>query len=78
MKFRMFTDEMSDEKVAVNVDHVRMIEVFDTETKSTRIILTGNELIRDDAFPEAKDYQMNLIVKEDFDTVLARLNTIAE
>ena len=68
MKFRMFTDAVrKGKKIAVNIDRVRFIQVADAEAGTTEIWMDGHG---GDAIV--------LEVGEDFDTVLSRLNTIAE
>ena len=68
MKFRMFTDAVrKGKKIAVNIDRVRFIQVADAEAGTTEIWMDGHS---GDAIV--------LEVGEDFDTVLSRLNTIAE
>lgn len=68
MKFRMFTDAVrKGKKIAVNVDRVRLIQVADAEAGTTEIWMDGHG---GDAIV--------IEVVEDFDTVLARLNAIAE
>ena len=68
MKFRMFTDAVrKGKKIAVDVDRVRLIQVADPLAGTTEIWLDGHS--------GADDV---IEVGEDFDTVLARLNTIAE
>lgn len=62
MKFRMFTDAVTQNKVAVNVDHVIDIVALGN----------GKTYIWFDVKGQA------LTVAEDFDTVFSRLNTIAE
>ena len=61
MKFRMFTENYSGCKVAVNVDKV--VQVEDCGGKYTVIDL---------------DNKRSVLVKEDFDTVFSRLNTVAD
>ena len=68
MKFRIFTDAVrKGKKIAVNVDRVRLIQVADAEAGTTEIWMDGHS--GDTIVVE---------VGEDFDTVLALLNTIAE
>ena len=62
MKFRMFTDFESGEKIALDVDSVSRIE----EEKSGGTWIT------------LKDLDALVRVQEDFDTVFSRLNTVAE
>ncbi len=62
MKFRMFTDAVTQRKVAVNVDHV------------VDIVALGNGTTY--IWFDVKGQALN--VAEDFDTVFSRLNTIAE
>lgn len=61
MKFRMFTENYSGCKVAVNVDKV--VQVEDCGGKCTAIHMDGKR---------------SVLVKEDFDTVFSRLNTVAD
>ena len=63
MNFRMFTYAASGLKVAVRTDAVEYIEEADKESRTTYISIGESRGIE---------------VAEDFDTVLARLNTIAE
>ena len=68
MKFRMFTDAVrKGKKIAVNIDRVRFIQVADAEAWTTEIWMDGHS-----------GDVIVLEVGEDFDTVLSRLNTIAE
>lgn len=68
MKFRMFTDAVrKGVKIGVNVDRVRLVQTADAEAGTTEIWMDGR--LGDTIVLE---------VAEDFDTVLARLNTIAE
>lgn len=68
MKFRMFTDAVrKGVKIGVNVDRVRFVQTADAEAGTTEIWMDGH-----------KGDTIVLEVGEDFDTVLARLNTIAE
>lgn len=68
MKFRMFTDKVSGLKVAVNVENV--IEVDQNDD--------GSSTIWYDRFEGSVIKGQSIEVREDFDTVLSRLNTIAE
>ena len=72
MKFRMFTDWYTGNKIAVNVEIVTGIEALDGEKPGTLIALA--ERVVDPAVRKWSSVR----VEEDFDTVLARLNTIAE
>ena len=62
MKFRMFTDAVTKRKVAVNVD--RVADIVEVGDGTTDIWFATERLV--------------VNVAEDFDTVLARLNTVAE
>lgn len=68
MKYRMFTDWYNWNKIAVNIDHVICIEEISGETPGTIITLAE----------KIKDGFSIFRVREDFGTVLSRLNTIAE
>ena len=68
MKFRMFTDAMrKGRKIAVNIDRVRLVQEEDHDEGTTAIWLDDH---RGDTIV--------IEVAEDFNTVLSRLNTIAE
>lgn len=67
MKFRMFTENVNGRKIAVNVDRVRHIQIGGRYNEATEIWMDGHG---EDA--------VVIEVKEDFDTVFSRLNTIAE
>lgn len=68
MQFRYFTDATrKGVKIAVNVNRVRFIQTADAEAGTTEIWMDGH-----------KGDTIVLEVGEDFDTVLSRLNTIAE
>ena len=68
VKFRMFTDAVrKGKKIAVNVDRVWLIQVADAEAGTTEIWIDGHG-----------GGAIVVEAGEDFDTVLARLNTIAE
>lgn len=73
MKFRMFTDATTDRKIAVNIDYVRVINVGGRYNDATEIWLGEC----DENFDGVPGGDM-ILVKEDFDTVLSRLNTIAK
>lgn len=62
MKFRIFTDAVTKRKIAVNVD--RVVDMVELGDGTT------------DIWFETKGLIVN--VAEDFDTVFARLNTVAE
>lgn len=64
MKFRMMTDAVTGKKIAVNIDWVRHVQERDN---STEVWMGGH----------GQDVIV-IEVKEDFDTVLSRLNVIAE
>lgn len=74
MKFRMFTDAVrKGVKIGVNVDEVERIETADKDAGTTYIIFKRK------TYGEENDPGFGCLeVGEDFDTVLARLNTIAE
>ena len=68
MKFRKFTDAVrKGVKIGVNVDRVRFVQTADAESGTTEIWMDGH-----------KGDTIVLEVEEDFNTVLARLNTIAK
>ena len=72
MKFRMFTEAIRGEKIAVNIDKVSRIAVACKKANTTYIFLDyrcsdGEEMV--EAVVE---------VSEPFDIVFSRLNTIAE
>ena len=68
MKFRMFTDAVrKGVKIGVNVDRVWFVQTADAEAGTTEIWMGGHN-----------GDTIVLEVEEDFDTVLARLNTISE
>jgi hypothetical protein len=67
MKFRVFTNAVNGRKVAVNIDHVQRIETANEEIGSTYIFVCRNGGV-----------VAVIEVKEDFDVVFSRLNTIAE
>lgn len=72
MKFRMFTDAISGEKIAVNVDKVLWIGVACKTANTTYIHL-------DYCFEDGGEKLESVIeVSESFDIVFSRLNTIAE
>ena len=73
MKFRMFTDVIRNRKIAINVDRVVRIEPACESAGTTYIILDQME---DDG--DGDRFHTTVEVGEDFDTVLSRLNTIAE
>lgn len=68
MKFRMFTDKISGRKVAVNVENV--IEVDENGD--------GSSTIWYDRFEGSIVNRGRVLVREDFNTALSRLNMIAE
>ena len=72
MKFRMFTEAISGEKIAVNIDHVSRIGVA-CRTAKTTYIYFDYQLKDEEATMEAV-----VEVSEPFDIVFSRLNTIAE
>ena len=68
MKYRMFTNWYNGNKLAFNIDCVICIEEISGETPGTIITLSKKTA---DGFSIFR-------VREDFDTVLSRLNIIAE
>lgn len=72
MKFRMFTEAIRGEKIAVNIDKVSRIAVACKEANTTYIFF--DQPYRDDEGTG----EVVVEVGEDFDTVFSRLNTIAE
>lgn len=72
MKFRMFTEAIRGEKIAVNIDKVSRIAVACKKANTTYIFF--DKPYRDDEGTG----EMVIEVGEDFDTVFSRLNTIAE
>lgn len=72
MKFRMFTEAIRGEKIAVNIDKVSRIAVACKKANTTYIFF--DQPYRDDEGTG----EVVVEVGEDFDTVFSRLNTIAE
>lgn len=68
MKYRMFTNWYNGNKFAFNIDYVICIEEISGEAPGTIITLAKK---MEDGFSIFR-------VREDFDTVLSRLNIIAE
>lgn len=63
MKFRMFTEIANGEKVAVNIDSVAYVD-----------IVGGKVQIH----VNVGAFRVAILVKEDFDIVFSRLNTVAD
>jgi hypothetical protein len=63
MQFRMFTRCGTDEKVAINVDMVRVVSEWYLNGEKRVAICVGSDMI---------------YVEEDFNTVISRLNIVAE
>lgn len=72
MKFRYFTDAISGEKIAVNIDHVIRIGIA-CKSANTTYIYFDYQNKDDEGTTEAV-----VEVSEPFDIVFSRLNTIAE
>ena len=73
MKFRMFTEMLSGEKIAVNVDKVSRIGVA-SKTANTTYIYFDYQI----GDGEGSTVEACIEVSEPFDIVFSRLNTIAE
>lgn len=72
MKFRMFTEAISGEKIAVNVDRVSRIGVACKKANTTYIYF-------DHYYTDDEGTVETVVeVSEPFDIVFTRLNTIAE